>query len=131
MENRINELLEKLEKLKENNVSHDELGQTMGFHEVETIKNEFCNFTSSLLTEYKLNIQSFPKKTIDKFIELMKTTINNFEARVKNIEKIIAKGVNQPQYPNDRTSTINQIKAFMILWKKIFTYMNQNCSSKK
>ena len=112
MENKINEVLEKLEQLKENNVSHDELGQTMGFHEVEMIKNEISNYLNTLLNDYKQNLKAFPKNTTDKFIEKAKNTIVNLEGMINNIEKTIEKGVNQPEYPNRRSNIINQFKTY-------------------
>ena len=110
MENKFNELLELVNNLKEENISHDELGQSMGFHEGEQVKNDFCNYLSSIINDYKLHIKDFPKKTIEKVFEVIKKAIKNFETRVKDIERIIEKGVNQPQYPNQRTASIAEMK---------------------
>jgi hypothetical protein len=107
MYDRIQTLIERGETLRNQDVSHPELGTTSGFHEAEAGKNALLDYLLRILRRAEALVGEFNETVLETRLSQVESALSVTESTVANITETIGRGIHNPQFPNERQSYID------------------------
>ncbi len=106
MEKDLQQLKDEVTKLRNKNISNEDMGIQNNYIEAENIKNEITDIHLKIISDIENYSQNIPKRLTENYINIIRSHLSAFNGQVTNIEKLIKKGVHTPEYPGNRNNYI-------------------------
>ena len=110
MEKNLLQLKDEVTKLRNRNISYEDMGVQNNFLEAEKIKNEVTDLHLKIITDINNYTKNIPKPLVENYINIIRTHLSAFNGQVNNIENLIKKGVHTPEYPGNRSNYISDFQ---------------------
>lgn len=103
------EILKPLEAISDLDITHDELGTANGFHDAQATKTAASTYVGHLIELAKAFGTSLETGYLTDNLTKVKQHVSQLKSRVDAINKLVYDGINQQNYPNQRTNNINSL----------------------
>ena len=91
-------------------ISQDELGRALGFHEAEEAKNKVCAYVISILERAERQREVINEVVLGQALELVASVLKNVQTHIEHIQRLVEQGVHNDKFPAQRTSYIAGIQ---------------------
>ena len=104
------DILTPLQELRDNDITHDDLGTANGFHDAQLQKNKACDYVSRIAEMIQQFGDSLERGYLDDNLTKIKQQIAGLKGSADAINNLVTAGTNQTNYPKSRTSNLKQIE---------------------
>ena len=104
-------LQQQVAQLRARDLTHEELGTTNGFHDVESAKNSLAEYLGALLSLSRDLFDSLDPIVVTTSLNVLSGRLSEFNSLANTIDQFVQQGVSTPGYPGQRTSYIDDFKA--------------------
>lgn len=109
-EGRIEHLSTMAREIAAADISQDELGSALGFHEAEEAKNHLCAYVLDILDRAKLQQERLNDVVLDQSLQQVAAALKQVQTNIDHIQKLVEQGPHNEKFPTQRTNYIAAIQ---------------------
>lgn len=118
MSKQLDELNKKLEELRDQDISNDQLGPDNGFHDAQQAKNDLIEYFLKSLKEVDTYAAWLNSAVLSESISHIKNALDGLVSYVDEITKTVEQGIHRPDFYGERNNHISKISKLGIDIKK-------------
>ncbi len=119
----IEHLISMAKELAVTDISREELGSALGFHEAEEAKSEICTYVINILGRAQKYQEELNSAALDQSLKAIAGVLKHVSANADNIEKLVEQGVHNEKFPAQRTNLISGIQKQLVTAKQqLYTF---------